>query len=225
MPIKTESIRELQVLSQGRGASNQTADYLTAVNGTPTDTDDGFSVKHLSPRPVLAFIGLTLQAVPERFDALVTVLTAVDGDTYRVTFDAVNYDVVAGPSDTPATLATALVAAIGSATAAKAAPSDNGDGSITFTGVKGQTYTLAVDVPAGTGTMSAAKDAATASYCVWGYAPARGWHKLPDTTRTDITDNELERYTVAGLERVYVQVLALDGRVRPLYQPALLESE
>lgn len=225
MTVTTERIRELQVLSQGRGATDQAADYITALNGTPTDDADGFAVRALSPRPIVAFLGVSLQAVPERSDATVQVLTAVDGDTYRVTFDAVNYDYAAQPGDTIADIATGLVASIGAATAAKAAPSDNGDGSITFTGVKGQTYTIAVDVPAGTGTMSVAQDATTVDYRVWAFFPSRGWHIIPDSARTGVEANEADRYTVAGLERVYVEITALDGRVRPLFQPALLESE
>ena len=225
MPVKTETIRELQVLSQGRNPTDQAADYITAPNGTPTDDADGFDIAGLSRKPLVAFVGVTLQAVPERHDALVTVTSAVDGDTYRVTFDGVDYDFVAPASSTPAVIATGLVAAIGAATAAKAAPTDNGDGTIAFTGVKGQTYTLAVSVPAGTGTMTAEKDATTVSYRVWGYAPSRGWHLVPDTTRTGITTNEMERWTVAGAQRLYVEITATDGRVRPLFQPALLESE
>ncbi len=225
MPVKTETIRELQVLSQGREPTDQTSTHLTAANGTPTDDSDGFDIAGLSPRPVLAFVGVTLQAVPEAFDAVVSVLTAVDGDTYRVTFDGVNYDFVAPASSTPAVIATGLVAVIGAATAAKAAPTDNGDGTITFTGVKGQTYTIAVAVPAGTGTTSVAKDASTVDYRVWGYAPSRGWHLIPNTARSGIVTNEMERFTVSGLERLYVEITATDGRVRPLVQPALLETE
>lgn len=225
MPVKTETIRELQVLSQGRAPAEQSSDHLTDVNGTPSDDSDGFDLAGLSPRPILAFVGVTLQAVPEAFDAVVTVLTAVEGDTYRITFDAVNYDYVAQPGDGVAEIATGLVASVGAATAAKATPADNGDGTITFTGVKGQTYTIAVEVPAGTGTMSVAKDATTVDWRVWGYAPGRGWHLIPDTARSGVTTNEMERFTVSGLERLYVEITATDGRVRPLVQAALLETE
>lgn len=223
MPISTVTIRELQVLSQGRAASNQSADYITAANGTPTDDADGFDLESLEARPVQAFLGVTLQERPEAFDATVTILTVVGGDTYRVTFDAVDYDYVAAPGDTAADVAAGLVASIGAAVDAKATPTDRGDGTIDFLGVKGETYTVAVSVPSGTGTMSVSKDASSVDYRVWGYCTGRGWHLIPDTERTSIVLNEVERFAVAGLERVYIEITATDGRVLPLVQPALLE--
>lgn len=224
MPVKTESIREIQVLSQGREPKNQDTDHLTAANGTPTDDDDGFDVSGLSPRPIVGFVGVRLRAVPEADDAEVEILTVVEGDTYRITFDATDYDYVAQPGDGVEEIAAGLMTAMGAATVAKAAPVNVGGGKIEFTGVKLQTYTLAASVPAGTGTISAVKDATSVGWRLWILAPSVGWCLVPNTTREGVVFSELDRFNVSGAQRLYVEILTTDGRVKPIFQPALLEE-
>lgn len=224
MAISTETIRELQVLSQGRQVETASDAYLYAPNGPPVQDTDGVAFHAVDKvKPVYAFLGVRLTPKPTTQNATLTVDTVVVGDTYRATVDATNYDYVAQIGDTVSDVATGIVAAIGGATSGTVTPQDNADGTIDFIGDPDATYTLAASV-VGTGTVTLAQDATSVSYTMWGYIPGVGWTNVPNTART-ATNNESDRYYVAGYSRVHIEITATNGRVLPIYAPNTLETQ
>lgn len=125
----------------------------------------GTSVDYKSV-PGAAIDGVDLQNAPAsmiyvypRLDArrktsIVSIDTYDAGTTYRITINGTNYDVSAA-GDVNAT-ATALAAAVGAHATIDAAETTATDNKVTIRGVEGTTatYTLAVSIPVGTGTMS-----------------------------------------------------------------------
>lgn len=212
----TETIREIQVLMGARDPADIDGAYILAPNGLPTSSDAGYDLTQLAEKPIHAFLGVSLSAVPTRIDSTVRIGAVVVGEDYTITFDGTGYTYTAVVDDTPTDVAAGLIAAIGAATAAKAAPK-LGEGVVDFEGVLGETYTISAtgDTPAN---ISAEQDATTCEFELWGYFPARGWHRTPYTRKT-ITQNEADRFAIAGLERIYVRVISSNGRIKPLVQP------
>lgn len=224
MAVKTETIRELQVLSQGRGTADVSATHITEVNGKPELATAGYPLSTYESPPVLALMGVQLSERPGARDTLITIGTVDPSSTYRVTINGNDYDYGSGAGDTVDDVTEGLANAIGTNESSDVTPIDNQDGTLTLRAEVDAAYTIATSIVGGSGTISHSKDASSVSYRVWGYLRDRGWHLVPSSSRAGVTLSEADRFSIAGLDRVYIEITYTDGRVRPLFQPALLED-
>lgn len=207
---QTELIRELQVLTVGRNAVPANGER-TAANGKPSG-DVGFEVKGV----VNAFVGVALRDTADVLTARITIDTVVDTATFDINFDSLGVtSVIAGPSDTPATIAAALVAAAGSTYGSIGTLEVNGD-AVVFIGADDDAVVVSAVAGSG-GAMTSEVDSTECTWRIWyRLKDDPTWYVVASTERTDV-DNAGERFIVAGLERVYVEIVAADGTVRPAF--------
>lgn len=221
MAVRTETIREVQVLTAFRNPQLIETEYIDSPNGEPLAMDAGYDLESLDTKPTHANVGMRLKEVLGSINGIYRVLTAVDGETYTLVFNASNYDFVAGPADTVETIAAGLLALLGTDPDPFAVVTDNGDGTLSFAGLPSATYTLSA-----TGTTPANSeafiDATTVDYITWWLLDS-GWHHLPTWVRTSVQRNEFERFLIGSAKRVYFEVTSSNGRVRPTLEVGQLE--
>lgn len=219
--VETSTIRELQVLSQGRGVEQVTGlSYDRVATGEPESSLSGVDLTKI--KPVLGLIGVILSPRPGRTDVVIEVTTATFGNAYTVTFDGTNYTYTALAGDSISDVAQGIKDAIGAqAKASIEVTSSLFEGNlrvyVVFKAIAGQAaYTVATSSPG----LVAGNMASSVDYRIWGYLEdIDTWALIPDTTRTAVF-TEFERYTVSGISRVYVEIIATDGYCAPLILPA-----
>ena len=205
--------------------------------GPPETANDGVN---LGNTPT-ALVAVRLRETIAYRTARITV--GADGSTvYEVTIDGttVSYDASTGsiPVGAEETIISDLADAINndgtasSVVTAYAVDAD-GDGDADTVRIEGDTeadYTISTGISVGSGTIDHTADATTANIEIYAYprgigdVPA-GWTLVNDAI-VDGLDYRgfLERFSVAGLGRLYVEVSGADGQLTAAVGPAIAED-
>jgi len=209
----TETIRKIQTLVAGRNTKVQDAQTLQSPNGKPPNAQAGFAVDGA----VLGFLGVQLLEDVNSRKARVIIETAVSGSEYLINFGALGTSgYVAGVSDTVDDIVEGLIADAGSTYDALGTLVNAGDGVLLFSGLDGDAYSVVATADGGA-SIAIVEEATSVEWRRWiRFADSATWFGVFDSLRTD-TDNAAERHVIAGIERVYIEILSTNGTVTPLF--------
>lgn len=225
MMTRIEELREGQQLSLGRNPQFNLFKAV-ATDTVPKLATDGFAI-NANTEPIVALLGVRLHAVAGREDGEVYITTVDTSATYTLTLNGNNYTYAASPGDDEEAIILGLIA--DEATTENAtvlldlATDEDGVKYLQLTGVDGQTWTVAVSAT-GTGTITALKDATAVGWNLYAYHRDFGWWRVPNLSKTGLTENDLDRYEISGIERLAIVITGTDGRVYRTYAPCELES-
>lgn len=217
-----QTLNRLGVLAVGRRPEWASQ---SIIEGAPSSSGAGVALSGA----VKTMVSIALRDQAHLHTAWVTIgEDDIAGTTYRVTVDGNNVDTT-GDTDQATTLA-AMAADINADVAAGAVVTAAvEDGELVLRGKGEDVYTVAVSIEAGNGEMSETADATTAAARVWllsgGTGDMPGVWVLANEGVLEGLDRRglVERLSVAGCARCYVEVFDADGKVSVAVGPGVME--
>jgi len=227
--IGFETLKEISILMHGRKSPlvEQAAVSPGAEPGPPSLVGDGVALSGA----IVAWVGLRLRENAATQKTVITLDTADDSSTYTVRLGGETYTYAASGGDAAADILEGLRAAIAASSVYTVSVDGN---TLIINGVKAPAYAVTVSATA-TGELSEIHEGDSATLRFWGL-PAdpvfddAAWFRLPVEGRTNpnalvwALNNWLERISVAGLARLFIEVVETNGAATPLIGPAELES-
>lgn len=214
MSITFAEIQELAVLSQGRNPDfTEVVTDAVAPNGPPDSLTDGAFLDDVILAVVLADSGPGNVATLE-------ITTVDDTATYTVRLGGLVYSFSGdGGGETANDLLSGLATQILQSSLYTAAV--NSDDQLVITRVDGDAFSCYFEA-GGSAVVSASRNAGEVRFRLWGLPKGQSdWYVLPvEPDAGDIRLTSLhtrrrwsERYAVAGLQRLYVEIVETDGTV------------
>jgi hypothetical protein len=236
MMATTELINTLAVLSQGRDILPAAQTEITPLTlpGPPTLLTDGIALGNT----IVAWILVRLRADVSKQATVVKVVSVADSETYEVKLDdgtgVESHPINSGVSATKTTILQALADSInispGSTLYTASLDAAPADPVLTIKHVAVPSYTAVKNVT-GAADMSVDPEAQSVTFRVWALPKVEtSWYRLPIEGRPDpgsdkivVANNYMERLVVAGLQRLFVEVVNTDGTVTPVIAPSIEE--
>lgn len=215
-----DTIQALAVLSQGRAPSftAQSEVDVGSLNGPPPLTTSGVPLTLAADGPaVVALAVARLREKAHTRKVIVSVETSDATALYTVTLAGVDYDYQAVGGDVEADILDGIQAIVdaGPYTAAVVGTT------VEIIGDTTDSYSAVVSATA-TGELSIVREASRVALRVWlrrADSPY-DWHACDEV---ETTTNWVERYVVAGFDRMWVEIVETNGTVTPAIGPCDLE--
>lgn len=236
MAVNDELLKQLASLAQGRKVQNGTLQQVAQNDTAPGAPDASTSTGQDVENSILAFLRVEprLNTAYRQADVTIPVIDAAT--TYRITITGANDGAVNFDESGHATVAALLLAletrintTVGSADVTASVDDPTTPTTITLSGQnKDPDFAISVTPTSGTGTMVLEADATAITGKVWAYVRGRDVPSVPpggESVSVSAPDGYLERFTVAGLQRLYFEPLTWDGRFRWAVDNCILEEE